>query len=283
MNRQQLFRSPQVSVSRFDHQSQTANLDPEEEVCRDYAIHFVESGYFRLGAQGGSWLLSPGAVFVSRPGALHRYSHEENLPPDVCVSVVYSNDFLAGADGDERPSSHGVPAALAPANRLAFLRLRLMKLTERADAFALEVLACELVSAVRSGGDVEGKLYRARQLGWYAERVETVRALLEARYWESHTLASLAAHVGMSPFQFARVFRELAGEPPHRYLLGVRLERASRMLRDGVPVTETCFEVGFSNLSHFTRSFRRRFGYAPSSLKPRGVRALNRVARSPKS
>lgn len=273
MNRlEHLFRSPQVSVTRFDHQPESLHLDPEEEVCRDYAIHFVEAGSFRLDTQWESRVLSQGAVFVSRPGAVHRYSHQENVPSDVCVSVVFSNGFLKGEGGVEHPLPSDAPAALAPTNRLRFLKLRLMKAAEVADALALEGLACELISAAAAGGGVEGRLYRARQLGWYAERVEAVRQLIEARYAEPHSLASLAGFVGMSPFQFARVFRELTGEPPHRYLLKVRLERASRMLLDGRPVTETCFEVGFSNLSHFTRTFRRRFGRAPSSLKPRGVK-----------
>lgn len=273
MNRlEHLFRSPQVSVTRFDHQPESIHLDPVEEVCLDYAIHFVEAGSFRLDTQGKGWVLSQGAVFTSRPGAVHRYSHQENMPSDVCLSVVYSRGFFEAGGGDDgHLPLHDIPGALAPTNRLTFLKLRLMKLIEMADTVALEGLACELISAIRSGSHSEGRLYRTRQLKWYAERVEAVRELIEARYSESHSLASLAEFVGMSPFQFARVFREFTGEPPHRYLLRVRLDRAARMLLDGKPVTETCFEVGFSNLSHFTRSFRKMFGHAPSSLKSRRV------------
>src|SRR5438105_14748549 len=114
MNRlEHLFRSPQVSVTRFDHQPESVHLDPEEEVCRDYAIHFVEAGSFRLDTQGRSWLLSRGAVFISRPGAVHRYSHQENMPSDVCVSVVYSHGFVEGA-GSDQLLTPGSPAALAP-------------------------------------------------------------------------------------------------------------------------------------------------------------------------
>jgi AraC-like DNA-binding protein/quercetin dioxygenase-like cupin family protein len=272
MNRlEYLFGSQQLSVTRFDHQPESIHRDPEEEVCRDYAIHFVEAGSFRLDTQGGSCLLSQGAAFISRPGAVHRYSHEEHRPSDVCVSVRFSHSFFAGERGLDDPLPPDVPAALAPTNRLAFLRHRLTNLAAAADALALESLACELVATVRCGGGDDGRLYRARQLKWYAERVEAARETLEALYWEPHSLASLARSVGMSPFQFARVFRELAGAPPHRYLLKVRLERASCMLLAGQSVTDACFDVGFSNLSHFTRSFRRRFGCAPSSFKARGA------------
>jgi len=68
----------------------------------------------------------------------------------------------------------------------------------------------------------------------------------------------------MSPFHFARVFRELVGTPPHRYLLTVRLARAAALLREGTTVTDTCFAVGFGNFSHFIRLFRRTFGVSPS-------------------
>ena len=162
MNRlEYLFRSERLSVTRFDHQPGPANLDPEEEVCRDYAIHFVESGSFRLGTQAGSWLLSTGAAFISRPGAVHCYSHEEQTPSDVCVSVRFSERFFAEARGTDEPLPHDIPAALAPTNRLSFLRLLLTNLIATADGLALEGLACEMISAIRSVGDC-GRLYRAR-------------------------------------------------------------------------------------------------------------------------
>jgi len=124
-----------------------------------------------------------------------------------------------------------------------------------------------LISAIGAGLSNNNRLYRPHQLNWYAERVQAVQELFQSRYAEPHSLSSVARLVGMSPFQFSRVFSELAGLPPHRYLLRVRLDRARQMLLDGKSVTETCFDVGFSNLSHFTRSFRKRFGNVPSSLK----------------
>ena len=102
------------------------------------------------------------------------------------------------------------------------------------------------------------------QLAWYAERIEAAREQFVKRFADQHRLLPLARSVGMSPFQFARIFRELTGLPPHQYLLKVRYREAQRMLRDGATVTDACFRSGFSNLSHFTRGFRKRFGHRPS-------------------
>lgn len=270
MNRlEQLLRTTQISVRRFDHPPGGVRCDAEEEVCKDYAIHFVEKGSFQLTVEKSSWLLSAGAIFISRPGAVYRYDHPEALPSDVCLSVIYSPRFVDEISRDEHLFPSNIPAVLAPTNRLEFLKLRLMNLTSLEDALAVESCACEIFAAIRVRELNRGRLYSARQLRWYAERVEAVREILETRYADSHSLLSLARAVGMSPFQFARVFRDLTGVPPHQYLLRVRLERAFTLLSDGNPVTETCYRIGFSNLSHFTRSFRRKFGCAPSALKAR--------------
>jgi AraC family transcriptional regulator len=74
----------------------------------------------------------------------------------------------------------------------------------------------------------------------------------------------MASEVGMSVYHFARVFAELEGQPPHKYLLGVRLRQAATRLRAGASVTDTCFAVGFSSLSHFVSTFRRHLGVRPS-------------------
>src|SRR2546422_820605 len=77
-------------------------------------------------------------------------------------------------------------------------------------------------------------------------------------------LRGLARSAGMSPFHFARVFRELTDVPPHRYLVAVRLRAAVERLRQGESVTDTCFAVGFNSLGHFIEMFRRTYGVSPS-------------------
>jgi AraC family transcriptional regulator len=84
-----------------------------------------------------------------------------------------------------------------------------------------------------------------------------------------HRLWHLSSHVAMSPFRFARMFRELVGMPPHKYLIRLRLQRARDLLQSGMPVTDVCYAVGFNSLSHFTRMFQGHFGRSPSSLKRR--------------
>jgi len=109
-----------------------------------------------------------------------------------------------------------------------------------------------------------GHRFKTTQLSWYARRVDGARQTLDDDYASDHRLAHLARDAGMSPFHFARVFRGLTGLPPHRYLLQRRLRAAANRLRGGASVTDACFAVGFSSLSHFIHAFRRQFGVVPS-------------------
>jgi AraC-like DNA-binding protein len=267
MNRLQTYvDSTLLTLSRFDHPAGEPHVDPREETASDYSVNFLERGSYTLRVGRRRWHMSPGVVFITTPGMIFRCGHEEAFPQDVAFSVSYKQDFAAELFPADKFEAWPLPPASPLNNRLAYLYLRLSRVAaEGGDVMAAETLGGELCAAVTDGARRGShKLYQRRQLAWYAERVEAARALLEAESTASHTLASLARSAGMSPFHFARVFRELTGTPPHRYLLKVRLARASERLRGGASVTETCFATGFANLSHFTRLFRRTFGVSPS-------------------
>jgi AraC-like DNA-binding protein len=134
------------------------------------------------------------------------------------------------------------------------------------DPARLEALAGALYWTL---ADARGRrpLYRAHQLSWYASRVDHAKELMRAEFAEPLALSRMAREVGMSLYPFARLFAELEGVAPHRFLVGVRLQEAARRLRAGGRVTDVCFAVGFGSLSHFTTTFRRRFGMPPSEFQ----------------
>ena len=81
-------------------------------------------------------------------------------------------------------------------------------------------------------------------------------------------IRQLCLAVGMSRAQVYRKFRTLTDKTINEYLMSFRLHKAKEMLRTtGLNVSQVAFEVGFKNLSHFSRAFNAEFGRNPSEFK----------------
>ncbi|HKY33218.1 MAG TPA: helix-turn-helix transcriptional regulator [Candidatus Polarisedimenticolia bacterium] len=256
--------APLVTVARYEHPAGIPHDDPPLETAAGHAISFVESGGFSVQVGRRRWELDRSSLFVTWPGMAYRCRHEERAPRDVCLSFAF-----AGEAAEERERCGGGASPAAPmTNRLAFLHRRAAALGA-GEAMEAEALAAELIAVLSEPGGAGGRLYPSPRLAWYADRVEEALRIMASSFEQPHTLSSLARRAGMSAFHFARVFRELAGIPPHRHLRRLRLEAAAGLLREGRPVSEVCLETGFGSLSHFIRSFRRAYGVSPSRLPGR--------------
>ncbi|MEM1213775.1 MAG: AraC family transcriptional regulator [Planctomycetota bacterium] len=75
----------------------------------------------------------------------------------------------------------------------------------------------------------------------------------------------LAAHSGLSPDYFSRLFCKAYGEPPRQWLVGRRLDMARLMLRESaLSVKEIAVACGYRDQRLLARQFRERFGVTPT-------------------
>ena len=95
---------------------------------------------------------------------------------------------------------------------------------------------------------------------------QRVEAYIEAEIAGNLSLEALALEAALSPFHFARLFKKTFGEPPHRYVMRRRLERAAAMLKASPErsIVDTAIECGFASQAHFSDAFRRWKGSSPS-------------------
>ena len=95
-----------------------------------------------------------------------------------------------------------------------------------------------------------------------------VAELIDSALDEDLSLGTLAAEAGMSPFYFARSFRQHFGVAPHQYLLRKRIERGKDMLlHTETSLVEIALATGFSSQSHFTSTFKRLVGVTPGEYR----------------
>lgn len=99
------------------------------------------------------------------------------------------------------------------------------------------------------------------------QAVEKACSILQTNMANPPALENLAAETGMSLSKLKQVFPKVCGVPPYTYLRRIRMERAMKLLaQNGLSVTEAALEVGYSSLSHFTKTFTAHFGIKPSKV-----------------
>jgi AraC family transcriptional regulator len=97
-------------------------------------------------------------------------------------------------------------------------------------------------------------------------RVLRAIRMLSDRVGDPPTLGEAAAAVGLSPGRFRHLFVAETGLPYRGYALWLRLGRAVDVFAAGGSLTDAAHDAGFADSAHLSRTFRRMFGLAPSSL-----------------
>jgi AraC-like DNA-binding protein len=99
-------------------------------------------------------------------------------------------------------------------------------------------------------------------------RLLRARDAMDRAYADPLDVRAIASVACLSEAHFIRSFRACFGETPHRYLQRRRVERAMFLLRETErSVTDVCFDVGFTSLGTFSRTFRDIVGETPSDYR----------------
>jgi AraC-like DNA-binding protein len=101
-------------------------------------------------------------------------------------------------------------------------------------------------------------------------RIRRAFAEIDRRLAEPLTLAAVATYVGLSEGRFRHLFVTETGVAFRPYVLWARLNRALALGYSGVSWTEAAHAANFADSAHLTRTCRRMFGIAPSSIRDAG-------------
>lgn len=99
-------------------------------------------------------------------------------------------------------------------------------------------------------------------------RLRKTQEYIAANYKGDIRLNDLAKMAGMSPSSFSRFFKLRTGRSISDYVIGIRLDVASReLVTTSTPIAEICFNSGFNNVSNFNRIFKKNKGYTPKEFR----------------
>lgn len=96
--------------------------------------------------------------------------------------------------------------------------------------------------------------------------ISSLLNIIERDFAKGPSLQDLSHDIHLSPSRLCHMFKDLCGLTYSHYLLCRKLEESERLLVDSESsVTTISYQMGFSNPSHFCRSFKEHFNITPNS------------------
>jgi AraC family transcriptional regulator len=113
----------------------------------------------------------------------------------------------------------------------------------------------------------------------YVERVNRAIDHIVRNLAQPLRLEDVSKAACFSPFHFHRVFKGLVGETLNQFVKRQRLERALYLMSHAPnrSLTDVALDCGFSSSSDFSRSFKQRYGAAPSAFDLDAFRSARRA------
>ncbi len=126
----------------------------------------------------------------------------------------------------------------------------------------------DVVDVVRRRAEAVASLVFKEIQGPSSYLVDRALAMVERNFAKNLTDANVAATLGLSTSHFRFLFRETTGQPFHKFLVSLRLEKARQILvEQDIAVSVVAKAVGFAGLSHFSRAFTQRFHVSPTNVR----------------
>ncbi len=106
----------------------------------------------------------------------------------------------------------------------------------------------------------------------FSTKEHSFKSIIEAHLFEDLSLNDLAVLCGQSLASFKRTFQSIFQMSPAKYIKERRLEKAASLLKNNkLSISEIAYQCAFSDLGHFSKSFRAHFNCSPSEYRTAAV------------
>lgn len=255
-------RKGELSVFAIGRERCAPTFEDGPSFRKMYILHHILEGSGEYTVGGTTHKVRKGDIFAIRPTDLVYYKTDESDP------WLFSWILFYGTRAEALYEQIGVTET-----RLVFhdnaslfsdsiLRCLTQAATEKKPLSAFRLTAClmDCLASV-SGGDRPAPYQQSEQY------VKTACAFIEYHYGSGISVSDVAEHLGLERSYFYRVFHKETGQSPEQYLAALRMNKAKRLIRTGLPFKQVATAVGLKDVYYFTKLFKKQFDVTPSTYR----------------
>ena len=241
---------------------------------REHTLIYQCSGRLEIEERGKKTVLYPGdCAFMRRDNRMWLQKKVGDDKPYRSVVLKFSRAFLREfyqtLNHQQLPvdsKREKVSLRVLPSNRPISGRClnRLSPISIAGEKPSEEVLKLKMIEGVYVLLNTDRNLY-ASLFDFVEPWKIDILDYLNENYMCDLSMKEIASYTGRSLATFKRDFAKVSDLTPQKWIIKRRLETAHDLIKSGKKkVTEACFDVGFKNLSHFSKIYKENYGVAPS-------------------
>ena len=223
--------------------------------------------------KGNSSILQPGCVSVIEPGVVHSNKPSNNEKRHLRSLYLQKDFFYYLTKLLSGTSTHGycLPTKLFLDKKSWQNTLLLHEaIISGQEQMLIEEYLLGLFSNLQKTLLSSEKVYNSGNVE--DRRVEHIVEYMREHLATEVSLDTLAALVQCTPFHVIRFFKKNLGMSPHSYFVQLRLEQARTLIDSGHDISDAALLAGFSDQSHLTRAFKKRYGITPGMYSSQKMR-----------
>lgn len=242
---------------------------------REHTLIYIHSGELEITERGRKTVLRPGdCAFMRRDNRMWLQKRAKEGRPYRSVVLKFSREFLREfyqtlhrSDIPKEAKRDKASLYVMPPNRPDIRSLfgSVLPYFDAEQKPSEEILKLKMTEGVYTILNTDVSLY-ASLFDFVDPWKIDIMDFMEKNYKNELSMQEMACFTGRSLSTFKRDFKQYTDLPPQKWLIQHRLHAAHELIRKGGrKVSDICYEVGFKNLSHFSRVYKEAYGMPPTA------------------
>ena len=230
---------------------------------------WIHAGWAKIGCRGSTYQLKAGDVCLVAPNELHGADVPAAGRCTFTMIHVPSRIYWSLLKDQTRGRRVRSPEPLRIL-RYQTLGVSFNALIEGFVAAGDDEKRCQLLTGLLDAvmhSPHSFAAVRAEKAFWHPAVVYAREVMVERRE-ETVNLEDIAAEVGLNMRYFITLFKDGTGLSPHQFQIAMRVDKARELLQGiELQLSDIAIDAGFSDQSHFSRHFKRSYGYTPGEFR----------------
>jgi len=252
------------------HKVLKADVIDAEALVTSHAIIYVVEGKAQVNTYDGEELHIHKGEMLFMPRDSYVISDYTREGKDVEVYLFFFDHEIAlkflATQPTVEPAKQTLCRLTASKNIVAYLKYMYhLEITDIHNKAFLELKLLEFLHLIMQY-DKEPFIATLQASEQYKQKRNIVQ-LMDSYFDKNLSIADYAALSGRSLSTFNRAFKEKYNTTPKQWLIEKKIEKANSLLEKGKSVTDTAFEVGYSNVSHFIKAYKSVYNQTPKEMQ----------------